>query len=157
MLQNYLKITLRNLLRHKAFAFINIIGLAVGMVCCLLIFLYVDDELGYDRYHANADRMYRLAADVEGASYENGVAKVSDQWGPGAKAELPEIVEETRFVPFGQALVVLPYYWDGSVNGRRCFLTGRSSQSSSIRISSDSTARNSGSARSLPCLRSWRS
>ena len=57
MLKNYLKIALRNLLRHKAYSFINIAGLAVGVTCCLLILLFVQDELSYDRYHENAKRI----------------------------------------------------------------------------------------------------
>ncbi|HEY5564924.1 MAG TPA: ABC transporter permease, partial [Rhodothermia bacterium] len=105
MLRNYLKIAIRNLRRHKAFTLINVTGLAVGMAACLLIFLYVDDEISYDTYHANSDRIYRLAARVEGTSYENGIAKVPDLWGPGAKSDLSEIVEQTRFVPIGQTLI----------------------------------------------------
>jgi putative ABC transport system permease protein len=52
MLRNYFKIALRNLWRHKSYSFINISGLAVGMACCLLILLFVQDELAYDRFHA---------------------------------------------------------------------------------------------------------
>ena len=105
MMRNYLKIIIRNLRRHKTFGFINVAGLAVGMAACLLIFLYVADEVSFDRYHTNADRIFRLAVQVEGASYENGLAKVSDLWGPGAKAEIPEVVDATRFVSFGPTLV----------------------------------------------------
>ena len=60
MLYNYLKIALRHLLRHKAFSFINLFGLAVGITCCLLIFLFIQDELSYDRFHPNANRIYRI-------------------------------------------------------------------------------------------------
>ncbi len=63
MLKNYLKIALRNLARHKGYAFINIMGLAVGIAASVLIALYVVDELGYDRFHANADRIHRITAD----------------------------------------------------------------------------------------------
>ena len=63
MLKNYLKIALRNLARHKGYAFINIMGLAVGIAASVLIALYIVDELGYDRFHENADRMYRITAD----------------------------------------------------------------------------------------------
>ncbi len=51
MLRNYFKIALRNLWRHKSYSFINVSGLAVGMACCLLILLFVQDELVYDRFH----------------------------------------------------------------------------------------------------------
>ena len=60
MLRNYLKIAWRNLVLHKAFTAINIVGLAVGLATCLLIVLFVLHELSYDRYHAKADRTYRL-------------------------------------------------------------------------------------------------
>ncbi len=61
MFKNYLKIALRNLRRHKVYSVINLAGLAIGMTCCFLILLYVKDELSYDRFHANADRIYRIA------------------------------------------------------------------------------------------------
>jgi putative ABC transport system permease protein len=63
MLKNYLKVALRNLLKHKVYSFINILGLAVGIAASVLIFLYVFDELSYDRFHAKADRTYRVVAD----------------------------------------------------------------------------------------------
>jgi len=64
MIKNYLKIALRNLRKHKGYTFINITGLAVGLACCLLIVLFVRDELSYDRYHDNADRIYRITLDA---------------------------------------------------------------------------------------------
>jgi putative ABC transport system permease protein len=63
MLRNYLKIALRNLARHRGYAFINILGLAVGIAASVLVMLYVVDELGFDRFHAKADRIYRITAD----------------------------------------------------------------------------------------------
>lgn len=62
MLGNYFKIAWRNLAREKGYAFINIVGLAVGIACCLLIGLYVYEELRFDRFHENSDRIYRLNA-----------------------------------------------------------------------------------------------
>jgi len=63
MLKNYLKVALRNLLKHKVYSFINILGLAVGIAASVLIALYIFDELSYDRFHVNADRTYRVVAD----------------------------------------------------------------------------------------------
>jgi len=60
MLKNYVKVALRNLQKHKGYAFINVAGLAVGITSCLLILLYGQDEVRYDRFHAHADRMYRV-------------------------------------------------------------------------------------------------
>jgi putative ABC transport system permease protein len=62
MFRNYLKIAFRNLGRNKLFSFINITGLAFGVTCCVLIFLYVQRELGFDRFNEKADRIYRLTA-----------------------------------------------------------------------------------------------
>jgi putative ABC transport system permease protein len=63
MFKNYMKIAVRNLLKHKAYSFINILGLAVGIAASVLIFLYVRDESSFDRFHAKADRIYRVTAD----------------------------------------------------------------------------------------------
>jgi putative ABC transport system permease protein len=63
MFKNYLKVAARNLARYKGYAFINIMGLAVGIAASVLIFLYVADELSFDRFHENADRIYRITAD----------------------------------------------------------------------------------------------
>ena len=63
MINNYIKIALRNLRRHPAYTFINVFGLVVGMTCCMLILLFVRDELSYDRHHEKADRIYRIVSD----------------------------------------------------------------------------------------------
>ena len=65
MLKNYFKTAIRNLTKNKFYTSINIIGLAVGIATCLLILLYVVDELGYDRYNVNADRIYRVNNEVK--------------------------------------------------------------------------------------------
>lgn len=80
MLRNYLKIAWRNLLRHKAFSAINIVGLAIGMAACLLILQYVAFELSYDNFHAKGDRIYRIRQD----RYNDG--KLSTEWVAGAYA-----------------------------------------------------------------------
>lgn len=65
MLLNYLKVAVRNLARHRAYSIINISGLTVGIACCLLIFIYVVDELSYDKFHEKAGRIYRLQYNIE--------------------------------------------------------------------------------------------
>jgi putative ABC transport system permease protein len=62
MIKNYFKIAFRNLSRNKAFSFINIFGLAIGLATCLLIMLYEFSELGYDSQNKDADRLYRIAS-----------------------------------------------------------------------------------------------
>lgn len=63
MIKNYLKISWRNLKRDKSYSLINIFGLAVGIAACLMISLYIIDELSYDKFHDNSDRTYRLYVD----------------------------------------------------------------------------------------------
>ncbi|MDX1585384.1 MAG: ABC transporter permease [Balneolaceae bacterium] len=63
MLKNYIKIALRNLRKYKGYSLINILGLAVGIAVCMLIFRYVSHELSYDRYHEKSDRIYRVTMD----------------------------------------------------------------------------------------------
>jgi putative ABC transport system permease protein len=65
MLKNYLKITLRNILKYKGYSIINILGLAIGMAACILILIYVQDELSYDNFHKDADRIFRTVLDVQ--------------------------------------------------------------------------------------------
>jgi putative ABC transport system permease protein len=97
MLSNYLKIALRSLLRQKGFSAINIIGLALGISVCALITLYVLDELSFDTFFANADRIYRIEGDVKFQGQQYNIAVVPDPLGPQMKREIPEVGEYTRF------------------------------------------------------------
>jgi len=60
MFANYLKIALRNLKKHKAYSLVNLLGLTIGIACCILILLYIVDELSFDRFHTKSDRIYRI-------------------------------------------------------------------------------------------------
>src|SRR5688500_311720 len=62
MITNYIKIAWRNMRNNKMFSLINIVGLAVGVTCCMLIYLYVQDELSYDTYHEKASQIYRMTS-----------------------------------------------------------------------------------------------
>jgi len=101
-----LSITLRSLFRRKGFAFTSILGLAAGMAACILIALFVFDELSYDRYHKKGSRVYRLV-NLGGRNVQasQGIAKVSGPWGTAAKDEIPEVEDVTRFVAGGQLFV----------------------------------------------------
>jgi len=90
MIRNYVRIALRNLLKHKAYSAINVTGLAVGMACSLLILLYVRDEIGFDRFHEHAGSVYRFAREF------NGSAPMYFTWTPlplvpALKTEFPGI------------------------------------------------------------------
>ena len=91
MLQNYLTIAIRNLLRYPAYTLINIVGLAIGLAACMLILRYVWDELSYDRYHPHADRVYRVVDDIESAGQTVQTAGSPLGWGPALKRDFPEI------------------------------------------------------------------
>ncbi|MCX6640247.1 MAG: ABC transporter permease [bacterium] len=96
MFKNYLKIALRNLLRHKGYSFINIAGLAIGMACFLLIMLWVRDELSFDKFHANADHIYRVGTSANFGTpmtWAFGPAPA----GPAMIENFPEVVSATRF------------------------------------------------------------
>jgi putative ABC transport system permease protein len=101
MIRNYIKIAIRNLWRHKSFSLINIIGLAIGMTAFMLIFMYVQFELSYDKFHAKADRVYRLNVDIKSANDVMHEAWSSAPMGPALKADFPEIQESTRLFPYG--------------------------------------------------------
>ncbi|MEQ9426766.1 MAG: FtsX-like permease family protein [Cyclobacteriaceae bacterium] len=65
MLKNYLKVAIRNLLKHRVYSAINIVGLTMGLTCCLLILVYITDELSYDKFHEKADRIVRLQYNID--------------------------------------------------------------------------------------------
>ncbi|MQY60287.1 FtsX-like permease family protein [bacterium] len=96
MLKNYLKIALRNIKRHKGYSFINIAGLAIGMACCILILLWVKDELSYDRFHENGKDIYRIMS--YGTRYMiEGIDGTPAPLAPAVKEEVPGIVNYARF------------------------------------------------------------
>ena len=95
MIRNYLTVALRNLLRQPVYSLINIVGLAIGMAACMLIVLYIQDELSYDRYHPNADRIYRIVDDIESGGQTIRTAGSPLSWAPALKQDYPEV---ERFV-----------------------------------------------------------
>jgi putative ABC transport system permease protein len=105
MIKNYFKIAWRNLLKNKGFSAINIFGLAVGIACCLLITLYVTDELSYDRYHENKDRIYRLNFNVKFGGNEQAFAQTPDILGPTLKNDYPQVENYVRFYNGGPYLI----------------------------------------------------
>ena len=93
MLSNYLKVALRSIFRNKLTAFINIVGLALAMTAAVLIFLFITDELSFDKYHTKADRIYRTTRifyDKEGVSRLH-LSSVAPPFGPLLKNDFGEI------------------------------------------------------------------
>lgn len=99
MLKNYFKVALRNLFKHKFFSAINIFGLTVGITSCLLIFIYVTDELSYDRFHAHAENLYRVGLHGKIAGQEIYTTNSSLPVGPAMKNEIPGVEGMTRVLP----------------------------------------------------------
>ena len=96
MLRNYLVIAWRNIVHHKLYSLINVLGLAISMACCLLILLFVQDALSYDRFHTNADRIYRIAIERNwGRQIENFPLSPASM-GPALIEALPEVIQATR-------------------------------------------------------------
>jgi len=105
MLRNYLKTALRNLWKSKGFSAINIIGLAIGLSTCLLILIFVMDELSYDRYNTKADRIYRLDGDIKFGGNHFILAVAPAPAGPAVRRDYPEVETEVRFRMQGGRLV----------------------------------------------------
>jgi len=108
MFKNYLKISIRNLLKHKSFAVINILGLALGMTCCIIITKYVISEVGYDTYFKNCDRLFRVSIESEmlksGESWKGALSPIL--WGPALVNEYPELVNYTRLMKSWEPLTL---------------------------------------------------
>ncbi len=102
MLKNYFKVALRNIFRQKAYAFINISGLAIGICCCLLIVSYVLDELSYDNFHPDTEQTFRIALDRKFPDNQFMYARSPVPMGPTVAREIPEVTAATRmFNTFG--------------------------------------------------------
>ena len=100
MFENYFKTAFRNLLHNKIYSFINISGLSMGLACAMLIMLYVQDELSYDRFHRNVNQIYRIDKQQ---TREDGSVHTGSYTGyfPGPRfsASIPEIQSFVRFRP----------------------------------------------------------
>lgn len=103
MISNYIKVAIRNLFRQKGFSFINIFGLALGISCTALIGLWVNDELSYDRFHTNYERIYRITATLPELKVHAAVSSA-----PLAQAimdEIPEVEEAVRMTDLKRDLM----------------------------------------------------
>jgi putative ABC transport system permease protein len=110
MFRNYIKTAIRNLLRNKTYAAINISGLAVGIAACLLIGIYILHELSFDKFHAKADRIVRVTMDYNAGDAESKVALTGTKVGPEFTRVFPEVeayartMKSTRIIKYeGQA------------------------------------------------------
>jgi putative ABC transport system permease protein len=110
MFNNYLKIALRNLLRNKAYSAINIFGLALGVACCLLLTLYILDEVSYDKHHQRAGDLYRIVSQFHSDKGIDKLASASPPIAMALKDEIPEVEFAVRAVnPPGVAQSLIRY------------------------------------------------
>jgi len=110
MFRNYLKVAWRNLMKSKMFSFINIIGLSVGLTCCMLITLYLYHEISYDTYHKNLNQLYQLGTTFVGDGKEERTPNTPAPMAAAMKKEFPEIEETTRLMAlFAEDKTLLQY------------------------------------------------
>ena len=118
MFKNYLKIAFRNLVKHKTYSFINILGLAIGLVCTILILLWVQDELSYNQFHKNGEHIFKVIRDVRYSDSKTEYSGITPALlGPALKEEIPEIIETARFLWEERVLF--------KVGNKKLFETGR--------------------------------
>ena len=101
MLKNYIVIAFRNLARFKGFSFINIFGLAIGVTCSVMLFLFVLDDLSYDTFNKKSGQIYRLFVDVSINGKKSISSKTAPPLGPTLAARFPEVETFTRIGYFG--------------------------------------------------------
>jgi len=91
MFKNYFRVAWRNIIRHKGYSFINIFGLAVGMASCIMILLWVQDEMSYDRFHKNAGAIHRVVVQAtEPGGGSQSLSQTPPNLAPALKAEFPK-------------------------------------------------------------------
>lgn len=126
MFKNYFIISLRNLLSKKFYAVINILGLSIGLTCCMFIFLYVDHELSYDTFHIEKDRIYRVITTFTEAGTEINYASTQIPLATELEEKYSQIEKAVRFIELERKLFTNPkrdvrfyeenfYYADSSV------------------------------------------
>ena len=102
MLKNYLRVAWANLRKHKAFSFINILGLSIGLTCSILILIYVFHELSYDRFHDNSDRIFRLRIELKIAGDHLDIPKSSPPMAEYLVRNYPEVQNAVRLRSLGR-------------------------------------------------------
>ncbi len=105
MIKSYLTIAIRYLKRQKIYSFINVSGLALGMACCVLILLWINDEIRYDRFHEQTENLYRVVNNLNHGPFSQLTKGTAYPLGPAMKEEIPEIREAARLLSTGKILI----------------------------------------------------
>jgi len=110
MFKSYIKVAWRNLMKSKTYSFINVFGLSVGLTCCMLITLYILNELSYDKFHKKGDNLYQLGTHFKLQGDENTLPNTPAAMGEMMKQVFPEIKETGRLVGlFSEDKTLLQY------------------------------------------------
>ena len=104
MLKNYLKVAYRNLFKNPSYTFINVAGLAAGIAACLLIAFFIRDELAFDRFHANGDRIARVTSAYTDEAGSRAFARTYPAIAPSLRTDFSEVLETVRFQRYQGAL-----------------------------------------------------
>lgn len=107
MLQNYLKIAFRNLVRNKVYSFINILGLSLGMAVAMLIFLFVSHEISFDKFHVNGDRIYMIMEKVTVGESSGTVNTQSSKLASILKENNADVEDFTRIHKYYNKKIVI--------------------------------------------------
>ncbi|MBC7828355.1 MAG: ABC transporter permease [Chitinophagaceae bacterium] len=105
MIQNYLKIAWRNIWKNKVFSTINILGLSIGLACCILMLLFIQNELSFDKFHLKAKSIYRITSVPQVGEEKKQLAVTPAPWGPLMKNDYPEIKQFVRLLKDERTLV----------------------------------------------------
>jgi len=105
MFKNYFKIAIRNLTRNRSNSVINVLGLSIGIACCLLILLWVFDEISYDNWNSKADRTFRLAAEINFGGSHQTYAVAPAPLASALMSDFPEVEKAVRFRNYGSSLI----------------------------------------------------
>ncbi len=104
MLKNLLKVAVRNIVKEKSYSIINILGLTIGITCSIFLLLYIVDELSYDKYHENAENVYRVVSHIKEPDNEFTWAVAQIPMAPALKEKFPEVKDAVRFFGTGRTL-----------------------------------------------------
>lgn len=119
MFKNFLKVALRNLLKRKSYTIINVMGLATGMAICLLIVLFINDELSFDKQQEKGDRIYRMVVKRQYPGRTTSYAIIPQSYSKAVKEELPEVEEAVRVFDFAGNSVFQLKYGDKAFEEKR--------------------------------------
>ena len=105
MITNYIKIAFRNILKYKFFSAINTIGMTIGIASCLLIILYVTNELSYDQFHADASRIYQVGLHGKIGGQDISISQTCPPMAAALVADIPEVESASRVARVNQSVI----------------------------------------------------